>query len=654
MSQLQETLTLATQLQQSGRIAEAETLYQQILALHPNHPHTHYLVGTLAAQRGQLDRAVTSIRRALQLAPNEPAYHQNLGILLLAAGRPVEAADAHRAAIALRPGYAEAHLHLALALKSLRQFPEAADILHEALRLNPNLAAAHVNLGNVLQDLRQPEAAIASYKTALVLRPTMLEALINLSHALTTLGRYDDAIAAARQALTLNPNLAEAHANIATPLARTGLVADAIAALHKSLALRPNQITIHDALLVTLNYDPASTPEFLAAAARNWATQWAPAAPTPISHPIDRSPDRRLRIGYVSADFRDHVSRHFIQPLLANHNTHNVELFCYSQVPTHQEDTATRHFQSLAHHWRPAADLPDAALAQQIRDDHIDILVDLMLHNPGNRLPVFSQKPAPVQVSWLAYPGTTGLPQIDYRFTDPYLDPPDRPNPSSERPCRLPTFWCYDPLTASPADPPTNPLPALTNGHLTFGCLNDFCKINPHVLSLWADLLRQLPTARLHLLCPEGLSRDRTRAFFESRNIAPNRVTFLSRLPRTDYLHLHHAIDIALDPFPYNGHTTSLDALYMGVPILSLLTPTIVGRASLSQLSQIGLTNLIATTSADFLRIATGLSADLPRLSHLRQTLRETLRASPLMNAPVFAQAVESAYRDMWRQYIST
>jgi len=301
-------------------------------------------------------------------------------------------------------------------------------------------------------------------------------------------------------------------------------------------------------------------------------------------------------------------------------------------------------------HWRSTVELSDAKAAAQIRDDQIDILVDLKLHTGGNRLLTFAQKPAPVQATWLGYPGTTGMDTMDYRLTDSYLDPPGLGDANySERSIRLPdTFWCYDPLNSEPA---VNALPCLEKRFVTFGCLNNFCKENEPLQRLWAQVLKRIPGSRLMLLCPEGSHRQPLLDLLQREGISPDRIELIAFRPRPQYLELYHRIDVGLDTFPYNGHTTSLDSFWMGVPVVTLVGQTVVGRAGLSQLTNLDLPEFIARTPEQYVQIATDLANDLPRLAQLRRTLRDRMQASPLMDAPRFARNIEAAYRQMWRTW---
>jgi predicted O-linked N-acetylglucosamine transferase (SPINDLY family) len=333
-------------------------------------------------------------------------------------------------------------------------------------------------------------------------------------------------------------------------------------------------------------------------------------------------------------------------PLLKHHDRNQVEVYCYGNGGIHDELTAQ--LQSHADVWRNLPPAEDAVLADLVQNDGIDILIDLTMHMDGVRLPLFARKPAPVQISWLAYPGTTGLRTIDYRITDRYLDPVDvAAGPYTERSLVLPdTFWCYDPLTTGPEP---GPLPAIQNGFVRFGSLNHVRKINDQVLRLWARIMADVDGSKLLMLAPEGQTRVRIREFLHSQGITADRIEFSPRLRRDDYLGLFRQIDIGLDPFPYGGHTTSLDSFWMGVPMVSLLGNTIVGRAALTLASQMDLVHHVATSPDEYLTIACNLARDLTQLATVRSGLRERMQSSRLMDYPRFARNMEAAYREAWK-----
>ncbi len=355
-----------------------------------------------------------------------------------------------------------------------------------------------------------------------------------------------------------------------------------------------------------------------------------------------------MRIGYISPDFRSHSEAFFSVPLFAAHDHKAFEIVCYSDVL--RPDPITARLRSHADAWRNIARLDHEQVAQRIRRDGIDILVDLTMHMARNRLLVFARKPAPVQACWLAYPGTTGLSTIDYRITDPYLDPPGLYDGCyAEESVRLSdTFWCYDPLDNEPA---VNALPAAERGYVSFGCLNNFCKVNPFVIKTWARVLNAVDRSRLTVLAGEGTHRRHTLEILAKEGIGRERVTFVPHQPRQQYLQCYHDIDIGLDTVPYNGHTTSLDSFWMGVPVVTLVGQTVVGRAGLCQLMNLGLPELIATSPEQYVQIAADLARDIPRLSNLRATLRQRLQSSPLTDASRFARNLEAAYRQMWRRW---
>ena len=342
----------------------------------------------------------------------------------------------------------------------------------------------------------------------------------------------------------------------------------------------------------------------------------------------------------------------FTLPLLEHHDRREIEVTCYSSVE--RSDAWTLRLQGCADGWRDARALDDSALADLVRKDRIDILVDLNMHMAHGRPLLFARKPAPVQIAWLAYPGTTGIAAIDYRLSDPRLDPQGSDRYYSERTLRLPdTYWCFDPRGGNPQsqDPGVNELPAPKNGFVTLGCFNNPCKLTDRTLDLWGGVMRAIPEAHLRLMAPPGRHRERLAARLEARGIAAARQSFVEFRPREEYLRFYHDIDLGLDTLPYNGHTTSLDALWMGVPIVTRLGDTCVGRAGLSQLFHLDLLDLVADDDAAFIAIAAALAADVDRLRTLRASLRETMQRSPLMDAPRFARGIEQAYRAAWRAH---
>lgn len=529
---------------------------------------------------------------------------------------------------------------------------EAEQIYRRILASDPNNPYALHLLGVLGGQMGQAEAGIQFIRRAIEIKPDFPDAHSNLGCALAALGRPDEAIEAFKAALGVKPDHLSARSNLGTAMIQTGLVDQTIALFKDLLPQAPGWAEAHSNLLLTLYYT-CDDPAAILAEHRRWSRFHAEPLRPPIRpHHNDAAPERRLRIGYVSADFNEHPAGRNFLPLIREHARDRFEIFCYSS--TSSRAALTERMRRCSDGWREILGVPDDAAAQMIRDDRIDILVDLSLHSAGNRLLIFARKPAPVQATFIGYPGGTGLNVIDYRLTDPYLDPPGVGEGNYvETSVRLPgTFWCYDSEAMDLADaPPVCALPAACAGAVTFGSLNGFWKLNDRVLSLWAKVMAELPGSRLIILCPLGSARERTAAKLASLGVESSRVEFVARRPRREYFRLFSRIDISLDSFPYNGHTTSLDSLWMGVPVVTLVGQTSVGRAGLSQLSNLKIPELAARTPEQFIAVATELARDLPRLTELRSGLRRRMASSPLMDAARFARDVESAYRQMWQKW---
>ena len=675
------------------RPAEAQAAFERAIALRPDFMHAHFNLGTLlvatqpaaaesALRRaleldpgfapawnrlGQLlcaqrpDEAEAALRRAIELNPELAAAHFNLGNLLCVR-RPDEAAQALRRAVAIQPAFAVAWVNLAHALTKTHP-KEAEAAARRAVALDPGLADAHYNLGTLI-GVTHPEEAIDALRRAVALQPDHRLAWHHLGLVLKG-ERLHEAEAALHRAIELDPADPAGHAALGNVLLDMGRLDASVASYRRALAL-PGAESSADSDIVVAHCDlifalafQTDDPQALLDECRRFAARYEPPvraaarAQPHEPHPpgdADLTPGRRLRIGYVSPDFRSHCQALFMVPLLAHHDRAAFEIVCYASVA--KPDAMTQHIKTLVDVWRDAHTLDDAALAQQIRDDRIDILVDLTMHMAAARRLLFARRPAPVQVAWLAYPGTTGSAAMDYRLTDPWLDPVDEPGRDalySERSLRLPdAFWCYD---AQVAGLEVNALPAVRGAPFTFGCLNNPAKISDHALRLWSGVLAAVPQARLLLLAPPGVPRETLGARALAQGIDPARVAFVGHQARRLYLETYHRIDLALDSFPYNGHTTSLDAFWMGVPVVTRTGRSAASRGGWSIAANLGMPELVAHSDEDFVRIAVGLARDLPWLSALRAGLRTRMKASPLMDAPRFAANIESAYREMWRAH---
>jgi predicted O-linked N-acetylglucosamine transferase (SPINDLY family) len=638
---------------QAGRLAEAKQLYEEILSQDPNNITALHLLGVLRYQEGDARRAIELIEKALILKPDHAGAHNNLGIVLDEQGNLDEAVAAYQVALKLAPDYAEAHYNLGIALKSQGKLEEAVASYLRALRLKPDHTGAHNNLGIVLEDQGKLEEAVASYRKALKIEPDYSEAHSNLGIALRDQGKLEEAVAAYRMALKLRPGFAEAHCNLGKALRDQGKLEESVAAYRMALELKPDFAEAHSNLIFTLNFDARISQQEIFAESRRWDEIHAVRHRGRERIPANsRDPDRLLRVGYLSADFREHSVNYFVAPIIAGHDRRLFEVFCYAEVVN--PDGKTAKIRDLADGWRSTVGMSDSAVAKRIREDGIDILVDLAGHTANNRLLVFAERPAPVQVTWLGYPNTTGLSAIDYRLTDDVADPEGTADSlHSERLERLPSgFLCFAPTADAPG---TGESPASASGHVTFGSFNALSKVTPQVVETWAHILERVPRSRLLIksrpLADEG-TRIRFLEMFVALGIDAGRVELCSWIAsKTGHLGAYGRVDIGLDPYPYNGTTTTCEALWMGVPIVTLRGNRHSGRVGASILTRVGLTELITDTVDGYMSAAVALAESPDRIAEYRRELRAATAASPLCDAARFTDDVEAAYRKMWRRW---
>jgi protein O-GlcNAc transferase len=582
-----------------------------------------------------------TIEQAFQIAVR---HHQ--------AGQLPQAETLYREILSRQPAHVGALHYLGVIAHQSGRSDIAIDLVRKALSLNPNDSEIHNNLGNILKEAGQLDQAIAACRHAILLNPNLAEAYNNLGNALRASGQFDQAVVAFRQAMVLKPNYPDVYNNLGNVLADMGELDESIAAYRQAIALRSNYAAAQSNLVNAMHYHPGYNAGAIAQELDIWNRRYAEQFKQFTQpHLNDRNPQRRLRIGYVSSDFRGHPVGRFMLPLLAHHDKTNFQVFAYSQ--TSVADAITRQLRSHVDEWRTIVNLSDAQAADLIRQDRIDILVDLTMHTIGNRLLVFARKPAPVQVTYLAFCSTTGLQAIDYRLSDPYLDPPgEDESVYSEKTIRLPeTYWCYQPILDNSE---IGPSPTLDRGFITFGSLNSFCKVTEPALVTWARILTAVPKSQLLLHAYEGAHRQGVLDRLERENVDPKRVRFAGYMQARNYFELYQQIDVALDTFPFAGGTTTCDALWMGVPVVSLAGKTAVGRGGSSILSNLGMPELIAHTEEEYVQIATELAQNFPRLCNLHSVLRHRMEQSPLMDAPRFARNIESAYRQMWQAYCSS
>lgn len=626
---------------------EAIACYQKALAIKPDYADALNNLGSTLKNRGKPDEAIACYRQVLAIKPDHADALNNLGSALNDLCKPDEAIPCYQKALAIRPDHAGAHNNLGSALKSQGKLDEAIACYRKALAIKPDYADALNNLGIALKDQGRPDEAIACYQKALAIKPDDVLALNNLGIALKSQGKLDEAIACYQKILAAQPDDAAANNNLGNALKELGKAGEAIAYFQKALAIKPGFAEAHNNKLLTAHYATLYSPAALFTEHLKFAEQFeAPLKQAWRRHLNARDPKKPLKVGYISADFRNHPVAYFIDPVLASHDKSQVEVFCYYNHNRH--DSYTDRIKAAADHWVPCQGMPDDLLAERIRADGIDILVDLAGHTAENRLLVFARKPAPVQVTYLGYLNTTGLSAMDYRLTHIDTDPPANDAYYSETLYRLPgnLWWCYRPR---PGTPEVAPPPAIANGFVTFGSTNNFAKLSPETLAVWADILRALPESRLIIAgVPEGAARTSISARFAAHGIDNHRLIVYGRLSSMQFWELHHQIDIALDPFPYNGGTTTCDALWLGVPVVALTGNEFVSRMGHALLKNIGLPELATESRQEYVNIAVKLANDLGYLKTLRAGMRARLAASPLRDEIGFTRNLETAYRDMW------
>ena len=670
-----------------GRVDDAIDILVRAASLMPDDADSHFILADSLSACGRYQEACQSYRDGLGIAPRVAAAHNNLGASLRHMSRDQEALACFEEALRIDPGLGDAHANLADLLqrggsadKAIEHYRAAAarqgDAVHcrrslgqlllaenrtdealqcyrEVLTLESESARSHYELGNALVAGGHVDEAIERFRQAVRLDPADPNALVNLGYAFNESRRFEEARQCFRQALTLDPELVEAHNNLGGVLQMQGQLRPAMQSYERALKLAPDQFYVRSNYLTCLNYHDEAVPEDVFEQHRRWSELLASALTPPKAVQVLRPDrDRRLRIGYVSADFRLHSVAFFIAPVIEQHDREQFEVTCYAHVA--KPDANTQRIKALSDNWRDITSLSDAEVAAWIRRDAIDILVDLSGHTVGNRLPVFAERPAPVQVTYLGYPNTTGLESMDYRLTDALTDPPGRSDRlHSEEIVRLDEgFLCFQPLESCPETRESRA--SDTGAGVTFASFNELLKITPATVSVWCEILARTPGSKL-IIKGTSLDDDGTRQLaldrFVEHGLEAERLQLVGRTPTLEeHLDLYNRVDIALDTFPYNGTTTTCEALWMGVPVVSQSGDVHASRVGLSLLSSVGLDDLVADNAEDYVATAVSLAVDHARRRQLRKVLRDRMRRSALMDAQGFTRRIESAYREMWRR----
>lgn len=598
----------------SGRTREAIQDCETLLAVDPKNAAAVHTLGLARYRDGEVALALELLQRSIHLDSHVPDFHNNLGCVFDQLGRLTDAESCFRRAIALKPGFLPARRNIAASLEQQGRLVEALEKLDEILTIDPAFGDAHAGRASVLQGLYRFTEALEAFRLAAKLRPDHLFARRGIVSCLDALGRLDELIGTARETVALFPASASDHSD----------------------------------LIQILHYDANTSPVQLLEEARRWDAKHAVSAGESFTeHANEPTGWRRLRIGYSSPDFRDHPLGRLFMPVLSSHDRQAFEIFCYSDVP--RPDRWTSQLQSLSDHWHDTSRVSDGDLAKRINADRIDILVELAGHFPRNRLRMLSWRPAPVQISALAYMGTTGVRSVAYRITDCHSDPQGvTDHQSSEELIRLPQCaFCYAPPDDA-AD--VAPLPAGVNGFVTFASFNRLCKMTDPVLAAWAKILAQTGNSRLAL--PASAIEHAT--FIERCEhfgISRTRLDLIGRSDRTNYFRACSRVDIALDPFPFNGSITTCDMLWMGVPVITLAGNSFASRRGVSHLRNVGMDELIAASTKEYVGKAVSLASDRARLSEMRQSLRLRMAESPLTDRLLFTRNLETAYRAVWARW---
>jgi predicted O-linked N-acetylglucosamine transferase (SPINDLY family) len=638
---------LGRTLTKQGKFIEAEEFHRRALALKPDSAEVHYNLGEDLAGQGRLSEAEQCFRRAIALKPELVAAHCRLGNMLNKQGLLPEAEACYRAAIARDSNCVEAVYALANLLYADGQTLEAAACYERVIRLKPDSAFAYTNLGGALGVLGNPNEEEQCYRRAIELNPGLAAAHVNLGNTLKKQGDVTEARACYQQALEIQPDFAEALCNLGTLNQEHGLLMEAESCYRRALALAPDFAVAHSNLLFCLLHSPEIDAKELFAEhcafgehfEKPLRVSWAKHANLPDAN-------RSLRIGFVSGDLRSHPIPFFIESVLSCLTT-SPGFLLLAFVNQTLEDQVTERLRMYFHRWHPIANMSDIALSDMIKDEEIDILIDLSGHTANNRLMTFARKPAPIQVGWLGYMGTTGMVGIDYYLGDRFMLPIEQFRTQfTEQLVYLPATGAFLP---SEEAPPVNALPALENGYMTFGSFNRASKLNPGSVNLWAQLMRALPGARLVV----GNMRAQTDVdlvshWFHQAGLTRESLTFHPAKDMKSYLELHHSVDLCLDTLPYTGFTTTLHAMWMGVPTLTLTGFTVPGRQSTAMLSHVGLEGFIATDKTDFVERGLALAENTAVLASVRSTLRERMNASPLGQPERVAAGLAEALRSMW------
>ena len=680
--QLQQLIATAREYACRGKHSLAEEHFREAITQQPDNAQLHFAAGNELRHLGNFTEAARHYEKAIALDSDYFGAYCNLGAALRELHQTEKALSCFKQAVALQPDSVEALYNCAMAYSDAGQLNNAHKCLTEALNLRPNMTILLVQAANFYLRQQRIDNAIELLTNALSIEPGSVEILNGLGNCALAKDDSEQAKEYYMQALQIKPDFADAHYNMGVLLRQWHRLDEAVKSFSRAIEFKPShtapkvnlaetlqlmgetdesetvlkQVLISDplntaaqhALLVSMNYNP----RYRYINVINAHLEWADAVNIPSLNrewPNDPNPDRPLKIGYLSPDFCNHPAAHFLEPIISGHNRQQFEVFCYVQMT--REDFRTERFKNNCDHWDEINNYTDEEVVNRIATDGIDILVDTAGHLSGNRIGIFARKAAPLQISGIGYPCSTGLKTIDYRLTDFILNPPTIPDITPEQPLAIePAFCCYMPPDELPA---VSSLPAEKNGFVTFGSLHTTARLNEEVITVWSSILSAIPNARL-LICRTTLTPSvttRLSGWFSEAGVDLSRITFCNQIPEEGHLTVYNQIDISLDTFPWSGHTTACESLIMGVPVLTVNGDRPAARMVQSVLNCVGMSKCIAASEADLPKTAAALSEDISALTEVRSSLRETVLSSRLCDAPGYVATLENAYRTVWEEW---
>jgi len=650
MDGIEELFKQAVQLHKKGELTKAEKLYNQVLNQSPHHKES---LENLAAivYNSDSQASLQLLQKALRYNPDAPSVHFNLGNIYQRHGNRDKAITCFRKVISLKPNYAEAYFRLGTLFGESGKLEDAIFCYKKAFDQNPRDVRAVNNLTEIYNRLKRYDEAEAMATKTLELAPDLAEAHGNLGIMFKMQGNYKKAEYHFKEALKSQPKNAKLMNHLGAALLFSNRPEEAVAMLQKAIEIDPDFHQAHSGYVYALNYFEEYSQQEIFKAHCEWGGQHSKGIKDQNWDWIERDPGKKLRVGFVSPDFKAHVVSLFMQQLFKNYDKDQFEFYGYAEVDN--PDGYTNKFMNLLDGWRTTVGVTDEMVYETIKNDKIDILIDLAGHTTGNRLTVFTMKPAPLQVSYLGYMNTTGLNTIDYRFTDGWVDSAGSEQFYTERLYRLPnSFTCYEPIDPCP---PVVETPAIKNGYITFGCFNNSNKLTPRVIKLWSRVIKAVHQSKLLIKSTnlaDGDTRERFKDMFLKQGIKEDSILFDGPDEIYNYLKTYSRIDIGLDPFPHNGGTTSHDCLWMGVPMISLEGDRYVSRFGVSILNNLGYSQWIAKSTEKYVEIATDLASNVENLNSVRMDLRGKMKSSPLCDGPDFARQFGDALRAIWKEFL--